>query len=139
MLPERGREAFSELVQTEGDRHAYPVIDSLAVLSRRIELPLHHCGDRRIAKLWRQPGRDGFGHAGLDRIAQCIHVHLEYDVALLVGLDRGCRLFRRMHEPVFDVFSGRGIQLRERIFLHFSQKAMVDGVMDGYRIARGAD
>jgi glycosyltransferase involved in cell wall biosynthesis len=33
----------------------------------------------------------------------------------------------------------RAKELRERIFVHFSQKAMVDGVMDGYRVAQGAD
>ena len=29
----------------------------------------------------------------------------------------------------------RAKSLRERIFLHFSQKAMVEGVLDGYRAA----
>jgi glycosyltransferase involved in cell wall biosynthesis len=33
---------------------------------------------------------------------------------------------------------GRAKSLRERIFLRFSQKAMVDGVLDGYRAAMPA-
>ena len=33
----------------------------------------------------------------------------------------------------------RAKELRERIFVHFSQKAMVEGVMAGYAVARGTD
>jgi DNA primase len=33
----------------------------------------------------------------------------------------------------------RAKELRERIFVHFSQKAMVEGVMAGYSAARGID
>ena len=34
-----------------------------------------------------------------------------------------------------DAAQARAKSLRERIFLHFSQKAMVEGVMAGYRDA----
>ena len=34
-----------------------------------------------------------------------------------------------------DATSARAKSLRERIFLHFSQKAMVEGVLAGYRDA----
>jgi len=34
-----------------------------------------------------------------------------------------------------DVVQARARSLRERIFLHFSQKAMVEGVLAGYRDA----
>jgi hypothetical protein len=33
----------------------------------------------------------------------------------------------------------RAKELRERIFVHFSQKAMVDGVLAGYRNTLGTD
>ena len=38
-----------------------------------------------------------------------------------------------MEDP--DGASARAKSLRERIFLHFSQKAMVEGVLAGYRNA----
>jgi glycosyltransferase involved in cell wall biosynthesis len=38
----------------------------------------------------------------------------------------------------FDATLARAKALRERIFLHFSQKAMVEGVLSGYRDAFSA-
>ena len=39
----------------------------------------------------------------------------------------------------FETARARAKELRERIFVHFSQKAMVEGVMAGYGVAHGAD